>query len=74
MPSNYFLVVTCDSLSLSHGDVDYDNDAVDGGYPVDTTASFSCDSKYDKKGSSSITCQTSGSWSDDTPHCKKSKE
>ena len=61
MLSKYFLAVTCESLSLSNGNINYDNDEVDGGYPVDTEASFSCNSGYQRSGSSSATCQTSGS-------------
>ena len=44
--SNYFelfmccVVVTCGSLNLDNGDVTYSQTSVDGGYPLDTRASF----------------------------------
>ena len=68
----YSPVVVCnESLNLSHGDVSYDNNAVNGRYPVDTKASFSCDSGYTRYGSTSRICHTSGNWNNKTPTCRK---
>ena len=43
---------------------------MDGGYVVDTIASFSCNSGYHQNGPDSITCQESGNWNEQTPTCE----
>ena len=68
----YFPAVTCSALRLSNGRVSYNKSPVGGSYPLDTMASFSCNGGYSRSGSSSRTCQTSGSWSSQTPRCNKS--
>ena len=68
-----FNTVTCAALSQpANGQVAYSNATVDGGYPVDTVATFSCNSRYSRSGSSSRTCQTSGNWNQETPTCNLS--
>ena len=61
--------LACTSLFLENGDVNFDNNAEDQGYPAGTVASFSCDSGYNRDGPNSATCQPSGTWDKDTPHC-----
>ena len=69
----YFSPVTCGSLGLIGGRVTYNRDSVNGRYPVDTRASFSCNPGYSRSGSSSRTCQTSGNWNQQMPRCNQSK-
>ena len=70
--AEYLFVVTCASLSLSNGGVSYNKSPVNGRYPVDTRASFSCTRGYSLSGSSSRTCQTSGNWNQGIPTCNQS--
>ena len=62
-------------MSISNGRVMYDRArvSVNGGWPVDTVASFSCNSGYSRSGSSSRTCQTSGNWNQQNPTCNQNK-
>ena len=64
---------TCSALGLSNGRVDYNTSAVNGRYPVDTSASFTCNSGYTRSGSSSSICQNSGGWNEYEPTCNKGK-
>ena len=69
-----FLEVTCSALeSSSNSAVSYDKDQSGGQYPVNTKASFSCNSGYLLSQSSSRKCQTSGDWSEKTPVCRGNK-
>ena len=69
-----FILVTCTGLSLSNGGVSYNRHAPSPArYPVDTVATFACDRGYSLSGSSSRSCQTSGSWNQSTPTCNQSK-
>ena len=71
---NIITAVTCEALSLSNGRLSYNKpQATNGKYPVDTTVSFTCNHGFRKTGSSSSTCQTSGSWNQQTPTCTQSK-
>ena len=45
-----------------------------GKYPVDTTVSFTCNHGYKRAGSTSSTCQTSGTWNQQTPTCTQSND
>ena len=48
--------------------------SMNGQYPVETTASFTCDSGYKLKGPNSRSCQATGTWTQRTPDCEQSKE
>ena len=71
-----YSVGACPSLgSLSNGQVSYDsNPDDDGQYPVNATATFTCeegfylDTEYN-----STTCQDSGNWNQPTPTCTGNK-
>ena len=63
--------VTCSSLSLSNDEVSYSGSAVNGEYPVNTVASFTCNSGYALSGSESSTCETSGTWNEQYQMCNQ---
>ena len=65
----YFVAVTCETLSIENGKVSYNENSVDGGYPMDTVASFSCNSGYHRVGAGSSTCQSPGRWNNAIPRC-----
>ena len=69
-----FLAVTCASLSLENGEIEYNASLLNGRYPVYTMASFSCNQFYNRTGSSSTICQIYGNWSQQTPTCSASNE
>ena len=48
--------------------------AVDGKYPFETVASFSCNLGYYLSGTKEATCESSGKWNKDYPECKSGKE
>ena len=54
----YFLV-SCSPLSLPDGLVNYTKSLENGRYPVDTVASFACNSGYYENGTILRTCQAS---------------
>ena len=66
----YIYPVRCAPLSLVSGEVSNTESAENGQYPVDTVASFSCDSGYYQHGPNSVTCQTSGNWNEEAPRCE----
>ena len=68
-----FFAGTCSALSLSNGQVSYNTSTVNGGYPVDTKASFTCNSGHSGSGSGFTICQNSGDWDQQTPGCNQSK-
>ena len=47
---------------------------INGEYPVDTMASFSCSSGFSLSGSESTVCQMSGHWGQQSPMCNEGKE
>ena len=59
---NFITVVTCPALNLSSGGITYHSSPVNGRYPVDTVASFTCNYGYNYSGKGSVECQTSGYW------------
>ena len=63
-------VVTCAPLSLPNGFVNYTTTVENGGYLVDTVASFLCDFGYYLNDTNSRTCQASGNWNEQTPICE----
>ena len=69
---NYYNVVICPSLSLENGEAAYNTPALNGGYPFNTQASISCNQYFQREGHSSVTCQNSGNWSEETPTCNAS--
>ena len=71
---NYYNVVTCPPLSLDNGQVAYNTPTLNGGYPVDTEASISCNQYHQREGPNSVICQNSGNWSPQMPTCNASKE
>ena len=69
------LVATCENQSLRNGQISYNKLAVSGVYPVNTTASFQCNSGYYLKGLDSVICEANGSsiyWNSPIPHCIQS--
>ena len=64
-----FIVVSCPSLTLKNGEVEYLTSPENEQHVVDTVASFTCHNKYHISGSNSITCQNAGNWSQETPRC-----
>ena len=74
-----FFAVFCPSRYLNYGRrvFTHPSDLPLGGRgePVDTVVTFSCYSEYYLSGPSSVTCQTSGSWSPGgTSKCNRSNE
>ena len=59
---NFFPLVTCSDITVANGEVTYDVLRLNGSYPVNTVATFSCDSGFSLSGSISSTCQTSTAW------------
>ena len=68
----YFVSVTCQVLSLPNGLINYNKLFVNGGFPVDTEAFFSCKCGYSQSGPSSRICDLSGTWSLTTTTCDQS--
>ena len=65
-----FFVASCSTLRLGNGIVSFDRDqANDGRYPAETIATFTCNPLYSLYGDNSATCETSSSWSHQTPTC-----
>ena len=50
---------------------DYTKSKVNGRYPVDTLASFTCNDGYSKGGSDNRRCLASGNWDGDDQTCNK---
>ena len=75
MKYNVFLLfypVSCGLLRLENGEVSYNTHPLNRSFSVNTTASFSCNSHYRRDGPSSVTCQISGNWTEETPTCNAS--
>ena len=66
--------VTCPSLNFENGELNYNTSLLNGGYPVSTMASFSCNQYFNREEPSSVTCQNSGNWSEDSPTCNASNK
>ena len=73
-----FYTVSCPSLSIPgltyNTPLLYDQYHARRGYSVSTKASFPCDERDSREGSSSAICQNSGNWAQQAPICKKSNE
>ena len=57
---------------MSNGNIGYSMTAVNGRYPVDTEATFTCNDGYTRNGCDKTSCETSGSWGHSTPTCDTS--
>ena len=68
-----FIVVSCEALSLTNGQISYDRSPKNGRYPAETVASFSCNDRYSQFGPSSRNCRTSGAWNSQTTTCESNK-
>ena len=66
----------CAALRLKNGNVNFSKQqsAVDGRYPFETVASFSCNLGYYLSETKEATCESSGEWNKDYPECKLGKE
>ena len=74
-----FVAVPCRAFSLPNRTVHYSrpelSNSLSRRYPIDTVASFSCNSGYSRSGPSSSTCQSiHGGWSRGRATCNKSYE
>ena len=67
------MAVRCSSLSLSNGEVSYSGSALNGEYPVNVVASFTCNYGYTLSGSASSTCENSGTWNKQDQMCNQGK-
>ena len=62
-------VTTCSDLTvLSNAMISYNGGSPDN-RPVDTVATYSCDTGYTFNGGSTRTCQSDGTWSGSDPTC-----
>ena len=59
---------------MANGNVNYNTTQLNGSYPVNTNASFSCTRYYMRYGPSSVICQSSENWSEETSTCNVSNE
>ena len=75
MYENIPIVVTCESLSIENGQINYNTSEVTAEdasfYYVDTMASFSCNHGYSLSGSDSsiFLISQGGTWNEQTPIC-----
>ena len=66
-----YSAASCSALIVSNGSVSYARVSVeDGRFPVDTIATFTCNSGYYVYGDLSATCTALGIWSQQTPTCR----
>ena len=63
----------CPSLVLENDAIEYSRCAVSGKCTVTIVATFTCETRCFRFGSSSVTCESSGNWNQHTPTCKPSK-
>ena len=68
-----FILVSCEALSLTSGEISYNRSPVSGRYPAETVASFSCNDGYSQFGPSSRNCRTSGAWNLQNTTCESNK-
>ncbi len=56
-------------MDLVNGDITYDIDTINN-RPVDTVATYTCDTGYTLNGGSTRTCGSDGVWSGSSPKCE----
>ena len=64
----------CPTLIIENGMIEYSQSPMNGQYPENTVAMFTCNSGFSRLGSSSTKCQKSLNWDQQTPKCKPSKK
>ena len=64
----------CPPLNLGNGTVEYSGSAVNGSYSPGIKADFNCNEGYSLNGYFFTKCQVSGTWNQQTPICRESKE
>ena len=67
----YNTAMTCEAIGhLGNGTISYNKQPLTNGqYPVNTSASFTCNTGYAISGDMNITCQASGHWNHSPPTC-----
>ena len=65
----FFVVATCPPLSLENGEIMYTETPINGGYPVNTGATFRCHDAYRPTVYNNQICLDSGQWIGETPKC-----
>ena len=68
-----FIIVSCEALSLTSGEISYDRSPVNERYLTETIAYFSCNDGYSQFGPSSRNCRTSGAWNSQNTTCESKK-
>ena len=65
------IVITCSDLPLpTNGDIDYSAGSPDS-RPVDTVATYTCDTGYTLNEDITRTCQANKTWSGNAPNCQR---
>ena len=67
----FLLAVSCKTLGKIFGHIAYTKSPsiVDGTYPQNTVANFSCNNGFSKTGPEVRTCQASGKWDKENQWC-----
>ncbi len=75
VPVAIIIEIACSDLpSLVNGNIDYSGAESPGSRPVDTVATYTCNSGYTLNGSSTRTCRSDGNdivWSRSAPICQR---
>ncbi len=65
------IVITCsDLILLTNGDIVYTAGSTNS-RPVDTVATYTCNTGYTLNGGTTRTCESDGVWSGSTPTCQR---
>ena len=66
------IVITCSDLpSPTFGDIDYGGAGSTDNRPVNTVATYTCNTGYTLNGGTTRTCGSDGVWSGSTPTCQR---
>ena len=65
----YFNLEVCPPVNLKNGATEYHPSSLNGQYPTDTLAFFSCDDAFMRNGPLFSTCQNTGNWVPEIPTC-----